>query len=186
MSLPTFDRIEVLAGTTPHLVRSFTWDDDGSARDVSASSVYLRVYTDSTGSTLLFPQRTGVTTTPTNQATFNLLASDLSAPGTYYCEVWLVSAGDTQKWAGTFFIGGVASGSIAVVPQGVTHVNAEVVIASAVGGETVLPLAHVPLTGTLVLYRNGALELGYTRSGLSLTMTAPLLAGDKVVSFYDF
>jgi|GEM_PF-2853048 len=190
MAAPSFDRIDVVAGTTPHVAQSFVWDDDGSARDVSASVVTLHVFTDSSGRTLLFPIRTGVTTTPTNQAVFGLLSTDLTVPGVYYAEVWLTTGGDVQKWIGTLGVSGitVVNPSVPIVVGVVTQVNAEIVVSNAVGGETILALMHIPLAGSMQLFRNGNLELGFTLTpgSPSVTMTAPLLAGDKVVSFYAF
>jgi hypothetical protein len=90
--MPKFETFEIERGSIRPIDFTFKWDDDGSARDVSATTVKLRVYSDQ-GVTLLFPEKTLTNGTATNQKRFVPVAIEVDVQAkAYYAELDL--AGD--------------------------------------------------------------------------------------------
>lgn len=85
--MPKFETVEIERGSIRPIDFTFTYEDDGSARDVSANTVKLRVYSDQ-GVTLLFPEKTLSNGTSTNQKRFVPVAVEVDVQAkAYYAEL---------------------------------------------------------------------------------------------------
>lgn len=57
---------------------------------------------------------------------------------------------------------------------------------TAIGPTSTAALAHSPIVASLIVFRNGVLETGWSLVGTTLTFATPLTAGESAVVRYQF
>lgn len=104
MAIPNFGKIEMISGSAISWPFSFTNDDDGSLRDVSADTVLFRAKNDD--GTLLFPEKTATNGSTTDSKLVAFTTSDTAVTGSYYAELERRSGSTREIKAGTLLIAG--------------------------------------------------------------------------------